>query len=201
MIDLAFVFTIFMVTLGPVKAIPGFFNFTKHMDPSETRSLALKGAFFATVISLVIAAVMPGIAVSWQVDPNELRIAGGILLFAAAYKTLNPDPPFGATEPPHRPAISPIAIPIIITPWGAAAIMIAMGLAATSAELTTTVVSNLLLIMALNLIGMLFSHVIIQVTGTVFFKVLGWVFSVLQTGLAVSVIVVGLKNVGLFVMP
>ena len=93
MIDLAFIFTIFMVTLGPVKAIPGFYNFTKHLDPSETRSLALRGAFFATVICLVIAAVMPSIAVSWQVDPNELRIAGGILLFAPAIVYMFPQIP------------------------------------------------------------------------------------------------------------
>ena len=183
MIDMAFVFTVFMVTLGPIKVIPGFYNFTKEMEPPERRRLALRGAFFATVISLVIAAVMPGIALSWQVSPDELRIGGGILLFAAAYKIINPDPVLLPPEPARNPAISPIAIPIIITPWGAAAIMIAMGLAADSAELTTTVVTNLLLIMALNLAGMLFAPLdssgdrccIFQNPGLGIWRVTNWV--------------------------
>lgn len=197
MVDMVFVFTVFMVTLGPIKVIPGFYKYTKDHEPSERRKLAVRGAIFATIICLVIAAVMPGVATSWQVSPDELRIAGGILFFGAAYKIINPDPVLAPLEPTRNPAISPIAIPIIITPWGVAAIMIAMGLAATSTELTTMVISNLLTIMALNLAGMLFAHIIIRLTGIVFFKILGWVFGVLQTGLAVSVIVVGLRNVGL----
>ena len=201
MIDMVFVFTIFMVTLGPIKVIPGFYNYTKDHEPSDRRRLAVRGAIFATIICLVIAAVMPGIATSWQVSPDELRIAGGILFFAASYKIFNPDPVLAPLEPTRNPAISPIAIPIIITPWGAAAIMIAMGLAATSAELTTTVISNLLTIMALNFAGMLFAHIIIRLTGVVFFKILGWVFGMLQAGLAVHVIIVGLRNVGFIASP
>ncbi len=201
MIDMVFVFTIFMVTLGPIKVIPGFYNYTKDHEPSDRRSLAVRGAIFATIICLVIAAVMPGLATSWQVSPGELRIAGGILFFAAAYKMINPDPVLAPPEPTRNPAISPIAIPIIITPWGAAAIMIAMGLAATSAELTTMVISNLLTIMALNFAGMLFAHIIIRLTGVVFFKILGWVFGVLQAGLAVHIIIAGLRSVGFIASP
>ncbi len=159
MVDMIFVFTIFMVTLGPIKVIPGFYNLTKDLAPSETRMLALKGASIATVISLVIAAVIPSISSSWQVTPDDLRIAGGILLFASAFSTFNPDPPSNEPhEPPRRPALSPIAIPIIITPWGAAAIMIAMGLTANNTELMTTVVTNLLFVMVLNLPAKLFAR-------------------------------------------
>ena len=202
MIDMVFVLTIFIVTLGPIKVIPGFHNFTKDLAPSETRMLALKGASIATVISLVIAAVVPGIASSWQVTPDDLRIAGGILLFASAYSMFNPDPPSNEPhEPPRRPALSPIAIPIIITPWGAAAIMIAMGLTANNAELMTTVVSNLLFVMVLNLPAMLFARYILRLTGVAFWKVLGWVFGVLQAGLAVHIIIVALGNYGFLAQP
>lgn len=202
MVDMIFVFTIFMVTLGPIKVIPGFYNLTKDLAPSETRMLALKGASIATMISLVIAGVMPGIANSWQVTPDDLRIAGGILLFAAAFSIFNTDPPSNEPqEPPRRPALSPIAIPIIITPWGAAAIMIAMGLSVGNVEEMTTVVTNLLFIMVLNLAAMLFARYILRLTGIAFWKVLGWVFGVLQAGLAVHIIIVALGSLGILAQP
>jgi len=201
MIDLAFVFTVFMVTLGPIKVIPGFYKFTKDFEPSECRRLALRGVFFATVISLAIALVMPVISKSWLVTPDDLRIAGGILLFAAAFDLLRPGSASSEPQdPPNHPAISPIAIPIVITPWGAAAIMIAMGLASKHAEVVA-VLSNLLFIMALNLGGMWFARHIIAMTGVVFFKIVGWVFAVLQSGLAIHIIFVALKNLGFVAQP
>jgi multiple antibiotic resistance protein len=50
--------------------------------------------------------------------------------------------------------------------------------------------------MALNLIGMLFAKRIIDLVGVVSFKLLGWVFAVLQAGLAVHVFVHALQNWG-----
>ena len=37
MLDIAFVFTIFMVTLGPIKAIPGFYAQAKDMEAADAR--------------------------------------------------------------------------------------------------------------------------------------------------------------------
>ena len=201
MIDLVFVFTIFMVTLGPIKVVPSFYHYTKSMGRAEVRMLSVKGAVVATVISLVIALVVPGIQSSWQVTVDDLRIAGGILLFAAAFNLLNRDhPPRQRHKTARHAALSPIAIPIIITPWGAAAILIAVGLVSNESELAT-VLSNLLLIMLLNLGGMLFAHYIMWLTGEAFWKLLGWVFSVVQAGLSVHVIVVGLRNIGFIAPP
>jgi small neutral amino acid transporter SnatA (MarC family) len=38
----------------------------------------------ATAVALLIAVVMVGVAASWRVSLEDLRIAGGILLFAAS---------------------------------------------------------------------------------------------------------------------
>jgi multiple antibiotic resistance protein len=202
MLDVAFLFTIFMVTLGPIKVIPGFYAMSKDMTTTEMRSLALKGILTATAISLVIALVMPVIQGGWQVSIDDLRITGGILLFASAYTSLAKDPPEQAPkkEPAH-PVLSPLAIPIIITPWGAVAILMAMGLAGNDSELVTTVITVLLVIMALNLVGMLFARSIVNLVGIVSFKLLGWVFSILQAGLAVHAIVHALQNLGVIPAP
>jgi multiple antibiotic resistance protein len=52
--------------------------------------------------------------------------------------------------------------------------------------------------MALNLVGMLLARQIIACIGKVSFQVLGWIFAVLQAGLAVDAIVTSLRNLALF---
>ena len=99
---------------------------------------------------------MPIAQAGWRVTTDDLRIATGILLFMSAYQVLASDssaPPSDAQ--PKYPALSPVAIPIIITPWGAMAILMAMGLAGEDERLARTVVMMLFVIMALNLVGML----------------------------------------------
>ena len=51
----------------------------------------------------------------------------------------------------------------------------------------------LALIMAANFIGMLFAKPIIHTLGVATFRLLGWIFSVLQAGLAVQAVVGALR--------
>ena len=84
MITPAFVFTIFMLTLGPIKTVPAFFAMTQDQSAAAVRALAVKGTTVATAVALVVALVMTEVAASWRISPDDLRIAGGILLFGAA---------------------------------------------------------------------------------------------------------------------
>jgi multiple antibiotic resistance protein len=192
----AFVFTIFMLTLGPIKTVPAFFAMTQGQAPEAARGLAIKGTVAATAISLLITFVMSGMAASWRVSPDDLRIAGGILLLAASREAIGQfnRPPPAAAEPPKHPAITPLAVPVIVTPWGVTAILIFVELADSSA----TVIGILLLVMLLNLIGMLLARQIIALTGMITFQVVGWIFAVLQAAFAVDAVVTGLRNLGLF---
>ena len=200
MITPIFMFTIFMLTLGPIKTVPAFFLMTKDQDPKVARVLAIKGTLIATAICLLVALVMRGTAATWQVTVDDLRIAGGILLFTASSSMIaqfnRPSPP--APAPTMYPAVTPLAVPIIITPWGVVAILVFMGLAAGDHLLIASVIGFLLLTMALNLIGMLMARQIIALIGFVTFQIVGWVFAVLQAGLAVEAVVISLRNLGLF---
>lgn len=200
MITPIFVFTIFMLTLGPIKTVPGFYLMTKDLDAKAARALAIRGTLVATAISLLVALVMRGTAAAWQVSLDELRIAGGILLFMASRNMIEqfnrPSPPPVAPTP--HPAVTPLAIPIIVTPWGVVAILLFMGIAAGDPARIAAVIGMLLAIMALNLVGMLLAREIIGLVGFVTFQVVGWVFAVLQAGLAVEAVVVALRHLGLF---
>lgn len=75
MITPAFVFTIFMLTLGPAKTVPEFFTMTQDQVPSDMRTLALKGTAATTAVSLPIHLVTTGVAASWRISPDEDRLA------------------------------------------------------------------------------------------------------------------------------
>jgi multiple antibiotic resistance protein len=201
MITPAFVFTIFMLTLGPIKTVPAFFAMTQDQSAAAVRALAVKGTTVATAVALVVALVMTEVAASWRISPDDLRIAGGILLFGAARDMIGqfsrPTSP-RAGEPLKDPAITPLAIPIIVTPWGVTALLFFAELSSGDLMMQSIVVGILLLIMLLNLVGMLLARPIIACVGIITFQVLGWIFAVLQAGLAVDAVVTSLRNLGLF---
>jgi len=202
MITPAFIFTVFMLTLGPVRTVPAFFAMTRDAAPATMRALALKGTAVATAISLVIALVMTGVAASWRVSPDDLRLAGGILLFAASREAIGQlSRPASAPQPavpPAHPAVTPLAIPTIVTPWGVTAILFFADLAFGDSRMFAAVIGILLLVMLLNLIGMMLARQIIPRLGLMTFQVLGWIFAVLQAGLAVDAVVSSLRNLALF---
>jgi len=139
-------------------------------------------------------------AASWRVSVDDLRIAGGILLFLASREMIGqfnrPAPPPAA--PPRHPALAPLAVPTIVTPWGVTAILIFVELADGDSKMLPTVIGILLLVMLLNLIGMLLARRIIAAVDIMTFQVLGWIFAVLQAGFAVDAVVTSLRNLALF---
>jgi multiple antibiotic resistance protein len=157
----------------------------------------------ATAVSILIAVVMTGLAASWRVSADDLRIAGGILLFAASREMIGhfgrpeSSPPQSAT-PARHPAINPLAIPIIVTPWGVAAILFFADLAYADLKMSAIVVGILLLVMLLNLVGMLLARQIIARVGMISFQLLGWILAVLQAAFAVDAVVTSARNLAPF---
>jgi multiple antibiotic resistance protein len=199
MITPAFIFTVFMLTLGPIKTVPAFFAITQGQTPKNERDLAIKGTMAATAICLLIAMVMTAMAASWRVSIDDLRIAGGILLFAASREMIGQfsRPAAPSAAPTKHPAVTPLAIPIIVTPWGVAAILFFVELAGDS-KMLAIVVGLLLMVMLMNLIAMLLARQIVGIVGITTFQVVGWIFAVMQAGFAVDAVVTSLRNLALF---
>jgi multiple antibiotic resistance protein len=141
------------------------------------------------------------VTASWRVSADDWRIAGGILLLAASREVIGQ---FGRSAsqsysdaPPQNPAVTPLAVPIIVTPWGVAAILFFAELAYGDLRMSAIVVGLLLLVMLLNLLGMLLAKPIMSTLGMTTFQLLGWIFAVLQTGFAVDAIVTSVRNLAL----
>ena len=77
------------------------------------------------------------------------------------------------------------------------AILVFMTLASGDSLDILTVLAVLIGTMILNLAGMLFAPQIVGLVGIVTFQVAGWIFSVLQAGLAVDFVVKALKHMNL----
>jgi multiple antibiotic resistance protein len=201
----AYVFTIFMVTVGPIKVIPAFATMVKEATREQIIALAVRGALQSTAIALFIAIGLSGMQASWGISLDAIRIAGGILLFMAAAGSLVMQAPAAIAKAPAAPldeaaikrtSFMPLSIPTIITPWGVVAILLFMQLAHDDRAATVSVLAILLLVMALNFVGMLFARRILKVLGFGSFQLMGWIFGILQCGLAVETILVSLHNLG-----
>lgn len=205
MLSIQYVFTIFFLTLGPIKTIPTFHVLTRDADPADLRKLALRGVLIATALSLAIALIMAGVLKGWQVSPDAMRIAGSILLFISALQIIGSfgaaaappaSPPIGDPKVLRRIALTPLAIPTIVTPWGVAAILMFMSIARGNPSATEPVLIILVGIMVLNYLGMLVARQVCGFIGLTTFQIIGWVFAVMQAGLATEGIIYSLRAIG-----
>jgi multiple antibiotic resistance protein len=194
-IGLDYVFAIFFLVLGPLKVMPVFAAMTAGVVWRDRLDLAWRGAAIATGIVLLVAFVCTGMSHNWRISPAALAIAAGLFLVVSAFRTVNtvfaPElhdaPTPTADRPPLRSlALSPLAIPAIVTPYGVAAIILFMGGHTQGRAFQAGVLVMLLLTMALNFGGMLIAGPFVRLLRPAGLKLLGWIFGVLQAALAIE---------------
>src|SRR5262245_10285168 len=169
MTDLAYAFTLYFVTLGPLKTVPAFYLVARGADRRTTTALAVRSAVVATAIVLFVALVASGTMVTWRVSTDAIAIAGGVVLLMSAVRALTSfhliEPAAGAGSAlPSAwnlrwmggPVLSPLAIPSIVTPIGIVVVLYFSGLAVGNSALQGQLVGLLIAIMSLNLLAMLF---------------------------------------------
>jgi multiple antibiotic resistance protein len=208
--QLSYAFTIFIVTLGPIKTIPAFAAISADLDKATSRKLAIRSTIIATAIVFATAVVFTGTLKSWQVSQSAMQLAGGIILFSGASAAIAkgfthlPEKDPNAPEPPEysereldaivrRRALSPLAIPTIVTPVGIAAILVFVDIAKADSSMLMGIYGILALIMFLDLLGMWFARLVVRFVGLANFQVIGWIFSVLQAGLGVQAVIGALR--------
>ncbi|MEM1367775.1 MAG: MarC family protein [Cyanobacteria bacterium P01_H01_bin.15] len=192
-------FIIFFITLGPLKILPTFLKLTHHATGKEKRQLAVQSAAIAAVIILLVVLVGEKVMEGWQIRLPALMIAGGILLsVVAARLVLSVDHPIQVPEdltpkPWSHLAVSPMAFPKIVPPFGIA-IALTMMLVAPQIGLSKgIVIGTLLAVMALNCVFMIFAEQIIKLIRPVTLKILGFTLGVMQFALGIELIMTGIE--------
>jgi multiple antibiotic resistance protein len=199
------IFTLFFVTLGPLKILGPFAQRTHDLDTAAIRAVAVRAFTIATIAIVVGSLAGRSLAAKWHIEIAALTIAAGIIFLLVALKQLlqQYEPPHAVVAPPPLPA-SPMGaalqllFPIVLTPYGIAAAIVL--LAHSQDEQRTIMILALLVgVMILNLIAMLFARKILVGLTMVVLQVLGAVLGVLQAGFAVEFILAGMRGLPVMV--
>ncbi|MBR8830771.1 MAG: hypothetical protein N5P05_001006 [Chroococcopsis gigantea SAG 12.99] len=206
-LDPSYIFVIFMLTLGPIKTVPKFFFLTREASPAFRNRVALQSTLLATGVSLFIALIGVYVLGKWRVSLDALRLSGGLILLLSALKVVTNQSPIN-TEPKNKITIdtplsaslslafSPMATPIIITPYGVVAILFFMSIAKSDDTFKGEVIALIFLMMVLNYVGMLLAKRIMKTLGFPILGLIGWIFAVMQSALAIDVMLSAFKSLG-----
>jgi multiple antibiotic resistance protein len=186
------VFTLLFLMLGPFKIIGPFSKITQGADPKLIRQIAVRAMMFSSLALLLAAFLGQRIISNFDIPLPILAISGGLILFLVALLTIIKQ--FGtasSTEernivPTLNIALSPLAFPTIVTPYGIAAIIVFLAL---SPDLSGKlyVGAIVLAIMAFNLILMLITRHIYKFL-TVFLSLLGAILGIVQVAVGLMII-------------
>ena len=189
------IFAFFFVTLGPLKVLGPFAQATAGADGTLRRNIAFQAAAFAALGIVLAGYVGQKTMVSWGVSLPALDLAGAIILFLVAirgvldlYTTETPRVGEKAT-PSTALALSPLAFPAIVTPYGIAVVILFLSIERTQ---TLTIWLLLLAIVVLDLLAMLFARQLLRFLA-VPLRLIASVLSVLQVALAVQMFIFGLN--------
>jgi multiple antibiotic resistance protein len=192
-------FTLFFVTLGPMKLLGPFARATAGMTTTELHAMALRAAALATLIAVVGGFLGRALLESWEVQVFAMRLTAGLILFVVAFRLVMqpyeppaPHPAPGATvEPPN---LMQVVFPMVLTPYGLAALIVLLVLSHEPGR-AGVIVAVLLAVMLLNLVTMAFVRPLLRTVGPVLWAV-GCVLGLLQLALSVQIIVTALHGLG-----
>lgn len=194
------VFTYLFLMLGPIKIIGPFAQMTRETDFQFQRQLAFR-AFTLSCAAIITASFGQLLLKKWQVSPASLLLTSGIILFLVALNTVleqytpSAKSNTSAQAPSLALAFAPLTFPIIITPYGTAALVIILAISS-DVTYTLSVLGIALGVMVLNLFGMIFAQKILKFAQGPL-MILGAVLAVLQVALGVQIMLLGLKTAGI----
>lgn len=189
------IFLFFFIMLGPLKMLAPFAQLTAAADASLTRRIALR-AFAISIVTLLIAGLVGKTMLSkWSVSTSALAIAGGLTLFAVAFRRILDQ--FSFVEPAPRTsslptlaaAVSPVAFPEIVTPYGIAVLILLLVLLP---DKPLTIVVQLSLVMLLNLVCMWYADKIYKPLALVL-GIFGAILGIMQVALGIQIVIFGIR--------
>jgi multiple antibiotic resistance protein len=200
-LGLGAVFTLMIVTLGPIKILGPFAQATHEDDPATARKIAFQAFLFSIAAVLISALAGLSLLNKWHISVPGLELAGGIIFLIIGLRIVleqyqPPAPAVHATPPASTTAAAlRLTFPTIITPYGIAAVMVLLARSHEAAR-TTSIVLVVVLVMVLNLLAMLGARKIMGGITLMILRIVGAVLGVLQVALAVEMILRSLADLG-----
>jgi small neutral amino acid transporter SnatA (MarC family) len=201
MIGPAEIFTFLFIMLGPLKLLGPFVQRTRGLDDAMVRQIAVWTFVIATAGIVAGSLIGRAMLAGWHVSIPALQITGGIVFFLVALRQV-----LEQYEPVHAPAPEPLpptpfaaasrlVFPMVLTPYGIAAV-IALLAASTESRRMLTILGLVLVVMVLNLVAMSLARRILVGGVLMILQVVGAVLAVLQVALSVQIILGALRSLG-----
>ncbi len=192
------ILTILFVVFSPLKVVGPFATLTRGAEQAFCRQLAWRATLFAA-IGVVVAGVMgQRILLGWGVRYAILLLAGGIVWFLIAlFTVLQPYFPVfqrhpSVEEPSPALALTPLAFPTIVSPYGVATLIILMATMQTLGQ-QLVLLALIAVMLLLNWVAMIFARAILR-RFAVLLELIGWVLGVLQVALGLNLIYIALLS-------
>jgi multiple antibiotic resistance protein len=195
------IFTIFFIMIGPLKLLGPFLQRTHGLDEAALRQIAVRASVMATIAAIAGGFLGATLLANWHVSIGAMVITAGLVFLLVALRQI-----LEQYEPPHAPdanipalPASPTAaalkllFPMVLTPFGIAAAIVLLAVSTDGAR-TALVLGMVVAVMLLNLVSMLFVRKIMVGATIVVLQILGAVLGILQAGLAVQIILRGLRD-------
>jgi multiple antibiotic resistance protein len=198
--------TTFFATIGPIDVAAMFAALTGECTPSERRRMAFKGVMLATCILLLFAFLGQPLLDHLGISLAALRTAGGILLLLIGIDMVFARPSGSTTttkdeakEAEHKKDISvfPLATPLIAGPGAMGAAVLLMAHTEGDVALRGAVLLSLFAVLLLQFLLLLGASSVPKLLGVTGLHVIGRVFGVLLSSLAVQFIFDGIKESGI----
>ena len=192
------IFFFFFLMLGPFKIISPFVKITKNATPAFARKIAFRATLYSSIVLLIAGLMGEKMLSNFGIPLPILALSGGIIFFLVALLNIIKqfEPSAGNEDFEASPtldmAMTPLAFPTIVTPYGIAALIVFL---AVSPDLNSklTVGAILLGIMVLNLIVMLLARHIFKPLAIIL-ALLGVILGVIQVALGTMIIYNQLKT-------
>jgi len=192
-------FTLFFVTLGPIKLLGPFARATAGLTAAELHAMAVRAVGLATLIAIGGAFLGRALLESWQIPVFALRLTAGLILFVVAFRIVMqvyepPAPHPTPGTPVEPPNLMQVVSPMVLTPYGIAALIVLLVLSQEVGR-TGVIIGTLVVVMLLNLLSMVYVRPLLRTLGPVLLAI-GTVLGLLQLALSVQIILTALRGLG-----
>ena len=192
--SMSHIVTFLFLMLGPTKIIGPFVNVTEGADRTLEKKIARNAIVFSGIALLIAGLLGEMILRKHSVPLPVLALAAGVILFLVAIQDTVRQFSFSShdsnvkfeAEPSMKRALDPLAFPVIVTPYGIAALIVFLSFAA-DFESQIQIGLIVFVILLLNFLAMLFARKVLATLG-IALAILGAVLSVVQVALGLQII-------------
>jgi len=195
-------FITLFVVIDPPGCAPIYAGLTKGASQQQTRAMAVRACFIASIILLVFALFGQQLLGALHIELDSFRIAGGIMLFLIALEMVfekrtqrreDRAEKVAASPEVEDVSVFPMAMPMLAGPGAIAAVMLLQNEAQGPQE-TLVVLGALLLVMLLTLLALVAASPLMKLFGARVEAVITRLLGVLLAALAAQYVIDGLRN-------